>query len=110
MLKGISVILHERMATGTDEFGKTQYEYVPVTVSNVLVAPGNLTDYATSTNFEGKKYVYTLGIPKGDNHNWEDSKVEFFGKMHIAAGPIIEGIEDNVPTKWHKKIVVERYE
>lgn len=111
MLKGISVNLINLIDSGQkDDFNrpiKTEKSFV---VENVIVSPSTNDDVINSLNLYGKKSIYTLGIPKGDNHNWEDSYVEFFGKRYRTFGPIIEGIEDMVPLDWHKKIMVEKYE
>lgn len=54
---------------------------------------------------DGKSY--TLAIPKGDNHEWTDKIVEFFGKKFRTVGFPEQGIEENIPLAWHKKIRVE---
>lgn len=47
---------------------------------------------------------FTLGIPKGDPHSWEDKKLVFFGRTFRTVGMHEEGIETNIPTPWHHKI------
>lgn len=110
MLKGITVTLYEKTQDGVDAFNHPQYIETPVTVADVLVAPATNDDVITSTDLYGKKAVFVLGIPKGDTHEWEDARIDFFGKSFRSFGPIVEGIEANVPTRWHKKIYVDRYE
>lgn len=110
MLKGIDVVLYEKSPSGQDPFGNLIYEEKKVTVSDVLVAPSSSDDIIDSTNLYGKKAIYTMAIPKGDSHEWEDATVEFFGKKWKTFGIPLEGIEEMVPTKWHKKVMVERYE
>lgn len=51
--------------------------------------------------------MYTLAIPKGDNHEWTDKIVEFFGRKFRTVGFPEQGIEENIPLAWHKKIRVE---
>lgn len=109
MINGITVILYEKMQTGTDGFNRPIYEEMPVEVENVLVAPESAEAVTETTNLTGKKAVYMLGIPKGDQHEWRDSTVEFFGKRWRTFGPVQEGIESMVPLSWHKKIRVEEY-
>lgn len=110
MIKGITVILVDHVKTGEDEMGAATYDDVEIQVENVLVSPTEATDIINKVQFYGKKAVYTLGIPKGDIHNWEDREVKFFGKTFRTFGPVVEGIESMVPTAWHKKVTVERYE
>lgn len=110
MLKGVDVILYEKTPNGTDPFGKQLYKTTPVTVKNVLVGYVNANDITTSTDLQGKSASYMIGIPKGDTHEWEDSVVEALGHKWKTSGFIIEAQEELVPTKWHKKIAIERYE
>ena len=109
MLHGITVTLYEKNQTGIDPFGKPIYTYVPTPVDNVIVAPATDQEILDSINLYGKKAVYTLGLPKGDCHDWADTKVEFFDKEFRTFGFTEEGIEDMVPLDWHKKVKVERY-
>ena len=110
LIKGITVTLFEKTKVGTDEFCKDIFEEVPVDVENVLVTPVNSNEVTSSTNFVGKKAVYTLAIPKGDKHNWENAKVNFFGESWKTIGFPIGGIESLIPLGWNQKVTVERYE
>lgn len=109
-IKGMTVLLHERKQTGTDPFGAAVYEDVATPVDDVLVSPSSTEDLASAIQLYGKKAAYTLAIPKGDNHEWEDTTVEFFGRKWRTFGMVIQGIEADIPTRWHKKVQVERYE
>lgn len=110
MIKGIDVTLYERTKTGeTDAFGREIYDETPVTVQNVLVAPASSTDIIGSTQLYGKKAVYTLAIPKGDAHTWENCRVDFFGQSWRCFGFTYAGIEQNIPLAWNAKVQVERY-
>lgn len=82
MLKGMTVKLHT----------EKNFE----NIENVLV--GEPSSAGTS---------YILAIPKGDNHEWEDKVVEFFGRKFRTVGFTEQGIEENIPLLWHKKIKVE---
>lgn len=110
IIKGIDILLFDTVETGRDPFNAPIYEEKEIKVSNVLVAPSSTDDITTSTDLFGKKAIYTLAIPKGDKHNWEDKKVFFFGKYWRVLGFCIEGIEENIPLYWNKKIMVEHYE
>lgn len=112
MIKGITIILYNKVKTGEDPLGKEVYEEIPVFVENVLIAPAQNVagDIVTSTDFEGKKAQYVMAIPKGDTHIWEDRYVEFFGEMWKTIGIPQEGIEEMIPLMWNKKVMVERCE
>jgi len=49
---------------------------------------------------------FTLGIPKGDTHDWLDRRVSFFGRDFCTRGFPDEGIEANIPLRWHKRVHV----
>lgn len=110
MIKGITVNLINLIQTGTDEFNKPIYEEQSVQVDNVLVSPSSSDDVIDQLNLTGKKAIYTLAIPKGDTHTWQDQYVEFFGRRwHVFTIPT-RGIEENIPLSWNTKVMVERYE
>jgi hypothetical protein len=108
-IKGMDVVLKVKKQVGTDSFNAPVYEYTNEIVKDVLVAPSSSDDIATAENLYGKKAVYTLGIPKRDQHDWIDTEVEFFGVKWKTLGFPVEGIEENIPLRWHKKVMVERY-
>ena len=132
MIKGITVILHGTEYGTTNPFGEEVDEaYIDTDtdaiiesdnrewlaagagvelVDNVLVAPASNSEILDATNLYGKKAVYTLAIPKGDTHEWENRIVEFFGKRWRVFGIPTKGIEANVPLDWNKKVTVELYE
>lgn len=110
MFKTITVTLYDRRETGKDAFGASLYEEVPVEVPGVLAAPSSTQDIIDTTNLTGKKAVYTLAIPKGDTNIWENRRVDFFGSSWRTIGIPQEGIEENIPLKWNRKVMVERYE
>lgn len=107
---GIDVTLYERRKTGVDAFGDPIFAEIPVTVKNVLVGQPTTDEVTSSIDLYGKKIEYMLGLPKGDNHAWENSVVEFFGNKYRSFGSVIEGIEANIPTPWHHKVRVAKYE
>lgn len=108
-IKGIPVVLYERTVSGSDPFGNPITTETMVIVDNVLVSPTSAEDIVNETQVYGKHSVYTLCIPKGDTHNWEDARVEFFGKTFKVFGDAIEYQEELLPLAWNKQIKVERY-
>ena len=108
-LKGITIILVDKFEIGKDPFNKPIYEDKDLEVENVLIQPTSTDDVVNQMNLTGKKAVYTLAIPKGDSHDWENKEVKFFGKRWRTVGFPTEGIEDLIPLDWNKKVMVERY-
>lgn len=109
-IKGITVTLIDRVEVDKDPFGHPVYEEKEIKVNNVLVTPTTSDDIINSMELEGKKAVYVLGIPKGDNHNWENRVVKFFGQKFKTFGKVTQGIEGLIPLDWNKKVQVEVYE
>ncbi len=110
MIKGITVTLYEREKTGEDPFGKPVYKEYPVEVENILVAPTSATEVLDTLNLTGKKAVYNIAIPKGDEHTWKDNRVDFLGASWRVIGLPQRGIDENIPLDWNDKWMVERYE
>ena len=110
-MRGITVTLYDRVEVGVDEFKAPIYEEEPVSVKNVLVAPMSATELLDTYNLTGRKAVYQMGIPKGDNHDWSaGKKVSFFGQDWRIIELPQEGIDHLIPLSWNKKVQVERYE
>lgn len=110
MIKGITVRLCVKEQTSTDPFNNPVFSENWVDVENVLVAPSTSDDITTSQDLYGKKAVYTMAIPKGDTHEWKDTLVEFFGQRFRTFGFPVQGIDENIPLDWNKKVMVEAYE
>ena len=108
-IKGITVTLINKAETGKDPFGKPIYGDVEVLVDNVLVSPTSSDDVVNQLNLTGKKAVYTLAIPKGDTHIWEDQEVRFFNDRWRVFGIPLQGIDHLIPLDWNKKVMVEQY-
>lgn len=110
MIKGITVILVDKISDDVDPFGTPIYRDAEIPVDNVLVTPYTTDDIVNQLNLTGKKAVYTLAIPKGDEHDWEDKEVRFFGQTWRTFGFVTQGIDHLIPLDWNKKVMVERYE
>ena len=108
-MRGITVTLYDKAQTGTDPFGAPVYTETPVEVDNVLVAPVSAEELLDIVNLYEKKATYQLGIPKGDTHNWQDRRVDFFGQSWRTFGFPTEGIEELIPLDWNKKVMVEQF-
>lgn len=109
-MKGVTVTLYEKTQTGVDGLNNPVYALDPVQVQNVLVGEPTTDDVTSSVSLYGKRIRYMLGLPKGDEHDWADAEVEIFGERFRTFGDVIQGIEANIPTPWHKKVRVERCE
>ena len=110
-IRGITVTLYEpKGVTGEDPFGAPIKTETAVQVNNVLVSPTSAQEILDAINLYGRKAVYTLAIPKGDTHSWENARVSFFGKDFRVFGIPLEGIECDIQLAWNKKVTVEVYE
>ncbi|SON72865.1 hypothetical protein [Latilactobacillus sakei] len=109
-IQGITITLIDQVEMVRDPLGNPIVEDKPVKVDNVLVAPASADDITNQLNLTGRKAIYTLAIPKGDTHDWENKPVEFFGQRWKVFGIPLEGIDELIPLDWNKKVMVERYE
>lgn len=109
MIHGITVTLFQKTEMGTDGFNRPIYEETAEQVENVLVAPAQEQEILDTLNLTGRKAIYTLAIPKGDTHNWENAEVEFFGRRWKTIGMPISGIDAFIPLQWNTKVRVENY-
>lgn len=109
-IKGVPVLLTVKEQTGTNTLGEPVYTETQEAVDNVLIGEPDSDQIVNAMNLHGKRIEYTLAIPKGDEHNWEDTEVSFWGKRFYTVGSPIQGIEDMIPLSWNKKVMVARYE
>lgn len=110
MIKGETIILKQKIKVGDDPFGRPIYEKVDVEVENVIVGSPSFDDAVAELNLSGKRIAFTLGIPKGDTHNWEDTTVSIRGKLFKTYGFPLTQTEENVPGPWNTQVKVEAYE
>lgn len=109
-MRGITITLHNKVQTGTDEFNAPIYSDQDVSVDNVLVGEPSGDEIVQDLNLYGKRLAFVLAIPKGDTHDWTDVEVSFFGQKFRTYGEPTQGMDHLIPLSWNKKVKVERYE
>jgi len=109
MIHGTTITLYSKTQVGVNRFNEPIYEETAEDVNNVLVAQPTAQERIDEMTLTGRAIEYVLGIPKGDEHDWENQIVEFFGHKFRTFGIPEMGIEENVPLQWHKKVKCERY-
>lgn len=111
-MKGITITLITKVQSGTDALNRPIYTDKEVEVDNVLVGEPSTDDINNVMSVYGKIVKYTLAVPKGDENTWVDTEVilpaPFDGKYRTIGFPTA-GIEANIPLKWNKKVMIERY-
>jgi hypothetical protein len=111
-MKTVTIQLIKKTETGIDDLNQPIYEDEIIDVSGVLVGEPSTDDIANSMSLYGKQVKYTLAIPKGDANEWVDTEVvlpnPFDGRYRTIGYPTA-GIEANIPLRWNKKVMVERY-
>lgn len=108
-MKGMTVQLVVGTVTGYDPFGAPIESEELVNVDDVLVGQPSTDDVTNTNQLYGKHIAYVLGIPKGDNHNWENAKVYIWGEPYRTIGFPQTGIQENIPLRWGTNVKVERY-
>lgn len=111
-IHGTTIKLLTKTQVGVDGFDNPIYEYNDTCeyVENVLIGQPTPQERIDELNLTGRMIVFILGIPKGDTHDWENQIVEFWGERYKTFGIPEQGIEENIPLSWHKKVKCERYE
>lgn len=110
-MKGINIILKSKIQTGTDEWNRPVYQETEEIISDVLVGEPSTEDIQSIDILYGKRVNYTLAIPKGDMHSFEDTTVILpypFAGTYRTIGYATAGIEENIPLRWNKKVHIER--
>ena len=110
MFKTTDVTLFERHKIGVDELGADVFYEKPTRVSGVLITPVAADAVVSDLQIYGRHAAYELCIPKGDTHNWDGCRVQFYDHLWRVYTPPITWIEGNVPLLWNTKVRVERYE
>ena len=105
-IRGEAVVLITRTAV-LDDFNHPTWVESRETVDNVLIGEPVQAELSNSADMRHARAAYTLGIPKGDGHDWQDAIVEFWGKRWRQFGQVIQGMEHQIPLDWNKKITVE---
>lgn len=105
----ITVTLYEKKQTGVDALNNPIYEEFPEEVGGVLVGSPTTDDVTSSNQLYGKKLEYVLGIPVGDWHEWENRRVDFFGKSFETFGEVMTGIPELIPLGRQCNVMVCRY-
>lgn len=112
-MRGVTVQLVVKTRTGKDALNMPVYEETIENVENVLVGSPTADDINDNLTLYGKRVSYTLAIPKGDTHIWEDTEVILpapFGGRYHTIGYSTAGIESLIPLSWNRKVHLERIE
>lgn len=110
MITGTSVQVIQPAVIGYDRLGnEVKAPGTPITVDNVLVAPGATMDLEASRP-EGVTVAYTLHFPKtftGDLEGAEIVLPEPWADTYRVIGKPGQYMDVNTPTPWHMPVEVE---
>lgn len=108
-MKGMTIYLVNKTEIGRDDFDAPIYDEELEAVHDCLVGQPSTDDVTDTLALYGKKIEYTIGIPKGDEHNWTDAEIVMFGGRFRTIGYPQTGIQANIPLRWGQNVKVERY-
>lgn len=108
--KGETVVLLKKSQSSTDPFGNPVNDEERIEVENVLINQTSSTEILGTTDLTTSKMTYTLAIPKNDTNDWQNQRVEFWGKTWSVVGIPLKGMDEYTPLDWNKKVIVEIYE
>lgn len=106
---GTTIQLVVKTQTSTDAFGAPVYEEELVDVEDVLVGQPSTNEITDAIQLYGKRIDYTLGIPKGDEHDWVNAQVYIWGELYDTIGYPMTGEESNIPLRWGSNVKVTRH-
>lgn len=111
-IKGIPIILYETVVVGQDDFNRDIEEETATTIDNVVVGQPSSEDVISEITVSGKRVAYNLAIPVGDDHDWTNKIVEFYGRKWRTIGIPTQYIDGFMGEnfQWNKQIKVEAYE
>ena len=112
-MRGVTVSIVVKTKIGTDDFNQPIFSETVETVDDVLVGEPSSDDITNALTLHGAKVLYRLAIPKGDTHDWDGTRVilpEPFAGEYKTVGIPTAGIDANIPLRWNKKVLLERYE
>ena len=107
-MRGVTITLYNTEQIGLDEFNRPILEDIGEEVKNVLIGEPSTQEVIDEMNLSGKRIDFTLAIPKGDEHDWTNKKVGFFGEVFETIGYPTQGLEHLIPLAWNKKVKVMR--
>lgn len=108
-MKGTTVQLVVNTTTSYDPMGAPIEQETLIDVADVLVGQPSASEITSAMEMYGKKVAYTLGIPKGDTNKWYDTFVYIWGDRYRTIGFPVTGEQENIPLRWGKNVLVERY-
>lgn len=110
-IRGVRVQVAVHTEIGRDALNapimETRWDYV----DDVLVGSPSTQEQVDSHQLYGKRIAYQIAIPKGDGHNWTDTRVILpppFAGEYKTFGLPTAGIEENIPLDWNIKVNLER--
>ena len=108
-MKSVTVQLETKTQTGTDILNHPTYTSTYETVKGVLVGEPTTEDITDAMTMHNAKCTYVVAAPKGDAHDWVDKKVILEnGEIFHTIGRPTEGIPENIPGRWNRKIKLEQ--
>ena len=126
-MKGMTIYLAKKQQLGVDEFGMPIESVLYPTnginpsdesypegiiwepVDDCLIGQPSSDDVTNTLALYGKKIAYTVGIPKGDTHDWTDAEIVIWGERFRTVGYPTTGEQENIPLRWGQNVKVERY-
>lgn len=105
-----NVTLHVKTQTSVDAFNNPVYADDTAVVTGILIGRPESEAETRALDLYGKRLAYSLGIPKGDSHDWTDAVVEFWGQTFKTFGFPETANQANIPGPWGSVVMVERYE
>lgn len=114
LIKGRTITFLKKVKTGVNDFGEDVYTEVPESVENVLIQAADAQAQVAAQALYDRYQMFTLHIPKTDDHDWYDCYVilggEFGDRKFHQFGDIKTYQKELCPLEWNKQVDVLLYE
>lgn len=108
MLKGETVTVFAPRLVGSDEYGADVYEFDPIEVENVLVAPAHSMDLTGSMRPTGDATDLVLYFPKSFTGSLRSARVRVREQTYEVQGDPLGFDPAITPTSWNLVVGVKR--
>lgn len=107
-MRGEAVVVETKIRTGTAPGNSPIFEWVPETVTDVLVSPGPRDDVTDAHRPDGTKVAWTLHFPKTFNKSLRGARIIVRGEApRSVVGDPKPFSAANTPTRWHMPVELE---
>ena len=109
-MKGRSVTVWRKSASGEDEMGEPVVQWVPETVENVLWIQNSADRLTDGTRPDGTDDEIKLHFPKAYAMSLAGCRVEVLGRLYDVNGDPVGCMPELTPGQWNRRVTARKVE